>query len=111
MYPINKYKYVMTDDNRTIAISSYAGRTVRGIAKMDPRDEYNEEYGKELAAARCAKKVAKKRRDRAARQVKKAADAYNRAYQYFQKMKVYQADADSAYQEAAFNLIEVETRG
>lgn len=54
------YKYVVTP-NKIIAISTYAGRTVRGIAKCHPNDKFDEEFGKKLAAARCNKKIADKR--------------------------------------------------
>lgn len=58
------YRYVDTG-NTVIAISSYAGKTVKGIAKCDPKDEFNLESGKKLAAARCNAKVCKKRMQRA----------------------------------------------
>ena len=59
-----KYKFVVTG-NKVIAISSYAGKTVKGIAKCHPNDEFNEEIGKNLAAARCNRKIAEKRYKRA----------------------------------------------
>ena len=58
------YKYVVTP-NKIIALSTYAGRTVRGIAKCHPNDTFNEEFGKTLAAARCNQKIAAKRYARA----------------------------------------------
>lgn len=54
------YKYIVTND-KVIALSSYAGRTVRGIAKCHPNDTFDVEYGKKLAAARCNEKIAIKR--------------------------------------------------
>jgi len=58
------YKYVVTP-TKVIALSTYAGRTVRGIAKCHPNDTFDEEYGKKLAAARCNQKIAAKRYARA----------------------------------------------
>ena len=58
------YKFVITDD-KVIALSSFAGRTVRGVAKCHPNDKFDVEYGKALAAARCGVKIAKKRYARA----------------------------------------------
>lgn len=58
------YKYVVTP-NKVIALSSYGGRTVRGIAKCHPGDTFNEDVGKALAAARCNEKIAAKRYARA----------------------------------------------
>ncbi len=58
------YRYV-ENGNTVIAISSYAGKTVKGVAKCDPNDEFNLESGKKLAAARCNEKVCKQRLRRA----------------------------------------------
>ena len=58
------YRYIVTP-NKVIAISSFAGKTVRGVAKCHPGDVFNEEIGKELAAARCGRKIAEKRFNRA----------------------------------------------
>lgn len=54
------YKYIVTP-NKVIALSTYAGRPVRGIAKCHPNDTFDVEFGKKLAAARCNYKVAVKR--------------------------------------------------
>lgn len=71
MYPIEKYKFVVrparVDKNgeahgpEVIAISHYAGQTIKGVAKCSPNDEFDLEYGKRLAAARCNQKVCEKR--------------------------------------------------
>ena len=110
MFPISKYKFYVTPDHKTIAISTYAGKTVRGVAKTDPRDDFDEEYGKKLAAARCAVKIAKKRQARADRLVKKAANQMAIAYSYLEKMRKYRDDAASGYNEAIFNLMDVEDK-
>lgn len=111
MYPISKYKFYITPDNKTIAVSTYAGKTVKGVAKMDPRDSFIPEFGKELAAARCAVKVAKKRKARADKMVSKAYAEMNKAYKMVEKMKAYQEDARQELEEATFNVTDIETRG
>lgn len=58
------YRFVVTP-TKVIALSSFAGRTVRGVAKCHPGDSFDEEFGKRLAAARCNKKIAEKRYARA----------------------------------------------
>ena len=58
------YRFVVTP-TKVIALSSVAGRTVRGVAKCHPGDSFDEEFGKRLAAARCNKKIAEKRYTRA----------------------------------------------
>ena len=45
MYPIEKYRYY-TNGRRVIAVSTYAGKTVRGVATCDPGDEFSMEKGK-----------------------------------------------------------------
>lgn len=52
-------------DNEVIAVSTFAKRMVRGVAKCDPRDEFDHKKGEALAIARCDLKVAEKRMKRA----------------------------------------------
>lgn len=110
MFPISKYKFYVTPDHKTIAISTYAGKTVRGVAKTDPRDTYDPEIGKELAAARCALKVAKKRKARADKMVSKAYAEMNKAYRMVEKMKTYQEDAVNELADATVRVTKLETR-
>ena len=68
MYPIEKYKFY-TNGSRVIAVSTYAGKTVRGVAVCHAGDTFSLEKGKKLAALRCAEKIAKKRVARANQKV------------------------------------------
>ena len=99
MYPIEKYKYftTKTKDNRekVIAISTYAGRTVRGSAICDADDTYSLEKGKELAAARCAEKIAEKRVARAHTKLAEAAHMVAQADNHFIRMDEYVEDAEN----------------
>lgn len=92
MYPIEKYKFY-TNGSRVIAVSTYAGRTVRGVAVCHDGDEFSLEKGKELAALRCAEKIAKKRVARANRKVDEAYWAHVNAEAYLDKMCDYKDDA------------------
>lgn len=47
-----KIKYVQTPEGKTIAITKYAGKTIRGIAKWNPVDKFDAELGKEYAKRR-----------------------------------------------------------
>lgn len=85
MYDVNKYKY-FTTKNQVIAVSTYAGKIVRAVAKCDPRDEYDLEKGKALAAARLSVKVSKKRRKNA--EAKLAEAERNVAIAKYRKMKM-----------------------
>ena len=104
MYPMEKYKYYTTN-NKVIAVSTYAGKTVRGVAKCDPRDTFDLEKGKILAAKRCNEKVAKRRYTRAQKRVKEAARALETAQNHYHKMLQYMNDAHDAYGQAEKDVI------
>ena len=106
-YPLEKYRYYI-HNNEVVAVSTYCGRTVRGVAKCDPRDEFNVDYGKELAAARCNRKVADKRLRRANKKYEEAYRQLVQAENYLDKMIVYLADAEEGYDEALYELEAVE---
>ena len=106
MYPIEKYQYY-TNGKRVIAVSTYAGKTVRGVAACDPSDTFSMEKGKELAAARCALKIANKRLARASRKEAEATTAIIEAERYLDKMVNYCSDAWRDKFEAEENLKEV----
>lgn len=92
MYPIEKYKFY-TNGSRVIAVSTYAGRTVRGIAVCHDGDEFSLEKGKQLAALRCAEKIARKRLNRAMKKVNEARSAWIEAKAYLDRMIDYKFDA------------------
>lgn len=92
-YSLDRYRYYKGKDNKIVAVSSYAGKTVKGVAKCDPRDEYNEESGKKLAALRCNLKVASKREARAKKMVVQAQKDLNAAQHHYDKMSKYFKDA------------------
>ena len=52
-----RYKFYTNNKDIVIAVSSYAGKRVKGIAKLNPGDVFNLEYGKRLAQYRCDIKV------------------------------------------------------
>lgn len=97
-YGIDKYKYIvheMKDGKiRVIALSTYAGKTVRGVANCLPEDEFNLEKGKKLAAARCGLKVAEKRAKRANEKFSEATDESIKAKRQLNKMKNYLLEAN-----------------
>lgn len=104
-----KYKFYQ-HNNEVIAVSTYAGRNVKGIAKCDPEDEFDLESGKELAAARCNQKIAMKRLKRASQKYEDALDAALEAQQYFVKMREYFMDSVDALDEATAKVIEITER-
>ena len=111
-YPIDKYKYYTYVDKKTgsnviVATSTYAGKTVKGYAKCDPSDTYNFEKGKELAAARCAEKVALRREKRAARKFAEAEAALEAAQAFYDKMLYYSQDAWQAVVDSTAHISEL----
>ena len=98
MYPIEKYQFktfetVNDDGSKTtnvIALSTYAGKIVKGTAKCMDTDEFSFEDGKKLAAARCDAKVCDKRVRRARKKLFEVSkklisvnDLYSKMYQYY----------------------------
>lgn len=106
MYPIEKYRY-HTNGHKVIAVTTYAGKTVRGVANCDPGDTFSLDKGKDLAAARCAVKVAQKRVARARRKEQEAIEAFYNASDYMDKMTTYHSDAVNEQYDAEANLKEV----
>ena len=100
-YSLDKYKFYEYNDpkgKKTVsAVSTYAGRTVKGYAKCDPRDSFNIENGKKLAAARCNAKVSAKRMKRAEY---KAQAHYDKMVNYFND-----ASRDKSFAENEVNCL------
>ena len=93
---MHNYKIYRDDKNKVVAVSSYAGKTVRGVAKCDPRDTFDLSSGQRLAEARCGVKIAEKRAARANREFIKVSEEVSRACRRLEKMHAYVEDADNA---------------
>lgn len=102
-YPIEKYHF-FTSKNKIVAVSTYAGKSVRGVAKCDPRDEFDMEKGKALAAARCAERVATKRQARAKIEFNRAYANFTKAQKRLEDMNVYMVDSKKAVIAAKENI-------
>ena len=102
------YEYTNPEGIHTIAcVTTYAGKTVKGIAKCDPRDEYSRKQGRELALARCDEKVAGRRMRRAKRKFEEAQKAYEESLRYLHDMCAYYGDSVAKYNEAMLKTNEV----
>jgi hypothetical protein len=88
-----KHYVFYRSDNKIIALSTYAGKTVKGYAKCSPEDEFSNETGKQLAAARCGVKVAVKRVKNAQKKWHEAVQAYLKAEKHMHAMAKYYEDA------------------
>ena len=58
---VPKYSYFTNGKNTVVAVASYAGKRVRGVAKCSDKDEFDLAKGEKLAAARCNLTIAKMR--------------------------------------------------
>ena len=89
---------------QVIAVSSFAGKTVRGVAKCNPADNFDSEKGAALATARCGVKIAEKRVKRAYNKVDEAKAAVEAAMDHLAEMVRYQADSEVKLNVAQFEL-------
>ena len=95
------------DIRKIVALASYAGKPVRGVAKLNPTDTYNVSDGMELAAARCNLKIAEKRQARATAKYNEAIAKLDEARQYLEAMKHYYEDSTAAVEVAKSDLNEI----
>lgn len=99
-YPINKYRFYFAG-NKIIAVSTYAGKQVRGVAICHPDDNFSIETGKKIAAARCNYKISAKRYARAQAKVSDAEQQVEKAKQHLANMRDYMNNSYVAMNEAA----------
>lgn len=115
MYPIEKYTFKTfekkNEDGTTstvvIAFSTYAGKTVKGVAKCLSTDEFDLEKGKRLAAARCDYKVCFKRRNRAMNKLREARATFECAQDNMSRMYNYYNDASRECIESYHRLVKI----
>lgn len=108
-FSYDKYRYFTDEKSKVVAVSTYAGKPVRGIAKCDPKDNFNIEAGRKLAAARCNLKIAIKRKENAYKQCVEADQKFHEAYIHMIEMRDYLTNATKACQEADEVLTAIET--
>ena len=101
-----QYRYYGSDKT-VVAVSTYAGKTVRGVAKCDPTDEFTLETGKKLAAARCNVKIAARRVKNAENKRAEAIAALEVAQKRVAEMNAYYDDALDCHETAVAELEEV----
>lgn len=102
-YPLEKYKFIHSG-NKVIALSTDAGKTIRGTATCAKGDEFNLEFGKKLAAARCAEKIARRRYKRAWNKYVEAHEAFKKATVRDYMKKSYYKEASAKYNRAIMEI-------
>lgn len=106
---VNRYNYYTDgEQHKIIAVSSFAGKKVRGVAKCSPEDRYDPNIGMDLATLRCNLKIASKRLARAEQKKYEAYEAFATAAQHYDAMSTYWSDAVQDYNNAAAQLAELE---
>ena len=105
---MSKYRIYNDGKNKIVAVSTYAGKTVRGVAKCDPRDKFVPARGEDLAIARCAEKIAAKRVARSKKEFEKAKNMVAIAQRRLEKMDSYVKDSVVAYNTAKKNREDLE---
>lgn len=106
-YKFYQYNHKRADGSeslRIVAVSSFAGKPVKGYADCHPNDKFDVEYGQALAAARCTEKIAAKRCKRAYNKVDEAKAQVVAAMTHLEKMMKYEADAEANYNIASYEL-------
>ena len=109
-FTYDKYNYFTDGENKVVAVATYAGKPVRGVAKCDPKDNFDLATGKELAAARCNAKIAKKRQANAFRQMSAAKTQFEIAQKKYHDMINYYEDACDAHAAAIVSVVNIENR-
>lgn len=106
---MSKYRFYSNGKNKVVAVSTYAGKTVKGVAKCDPRDSFYTSKGEELAMVRCAEKIAAKRVARSKKEFEKAKNMVAIAQRKLEKMDSYVKDSVIAYNTAKKNRENLES--
>ena len=99
-------KFFTNNKDTVVAVSSYAQRPVRGVAKCSPEDTFDLTKGMAIAAARCNKKVAEKRLNRSLNKYWGAYADLEVAKARFDKMCKYYTDSFEALKQANIDLEE-----
>lgn len=95
-------------ENRVYCMTYYAGKTVKGIAKRDPEDEFNLEVGKKLARARCEYKLRKKQLKNKIKRCEIAEAELMIAQNHARNAVIYKIEAEENLEAAKRALEEIE---
>lgn len=103
------YRYFTDGKTIVVALSSYAGRPVKGVAKCGPDDTFDLEKGKALAAARCNFKIAYKRKERATTKYYASVAEFQNAQKKLDDVCDYLKNSDAALKQAVKDLKDLES--
>ena len=95
-------------DNKVTCVTHYAGKEVKGIAKCDPNDTFDSEYGRRLAQARADKKVAIKRYKAALKKKNELKESYEKLAYDWNKAENIAFSTGFEFLRAQYRLQEIE---
>ena len=95
-------------ENRVYCMTFYAGKTVKGVAKRDPEDEFDLEVGKKLARARCEYKLRKKQLKNKLKRCEIAQAELITAQNHARNAVIYKIEAEANLETARRALAEIE---
>ena len=87
----------------------YAGKTVKGVAKRNPEDEFDLEAGKKLSRARCEYKLRKKQLKNKIKRCELAEAELILAQKHAHNAKLYKVEAEANLEAAKKALEEIES--
>ena len=103
-YKKERYTFIQheVDENvpEIIAFAPYKGKIYKGYAKCDPRDSFDVEVGKELAARRCNQKISTKRLRNAQERYQKAMAEVQKAHLELERSLSHLTNAEKEYEES-----------
>lgn len=106
-YNGHKYTIYTTNNEKTVfAIASFAGKSVRGVAKCDPEDTPDIEKGAEIAILRCDLKITLKKIARGIKKIEAAEAEIARANEKYAKALKYLEDAEKSLEDIVNKLDE-----
>lgn len=104
-----KFKYYSDGKTKVIAVSHYAGHTIRGVAYCSPEDKFDLHKGMALAKQRCKIKLLSKRSKRAKNKEKEIKKILDKNMLDYQKAEKYAQNSYKEWEKAVTdytNLIE-----
>lgn len=104
-FPLERYRFYINEDARmVVAVSTFAGKPFRGIAKCADKDTWDVEFGKKLAAARCGLKIARERVKYAKEITEFGRSLSNQVLEQYLNDRTYWAEALEVYDRATIHL-------
>ena len=101
------YKYYYLENGDVIALSHFAGKTVKATAHLKDEDTYDREIGEKVAAAKCNEKIAGLRYRRSKRMLKEAMDNFVKAKKELENMREYCQRSYDEWDVAQDELVEL----